>query len=527
MRKNLLVVFLLLVITPIVTISWLGLSGFRRERVNAYERYRISARKELEDIDRQIRSFLTGIETDLQGFSRAHTLDFDELRRLTRTADLVGQLIIVDDEGHYRFPPEDGEMSERERGFVEEAKEREIASVLGGGNREAVRDGGAGGFGWYTWFSGDGVNFIYWQRPEAGVRIGVLVDRIVLIAKAIAFLPETDFSVGSDDAGRIMIVDARGGILYQWGSLEPSDDDTPLSEMVLSAPLGAWSLRYYRDPGGFGTTFGIGDYTLIIPGIAALVVALLLLAVYYFRENAKVVTDALQKVSFVNQVSHELRTPLTNIRLYAELLEAGLLGETERSRLKVIMSESRRLSRMIANVLAFAQLGKTGFEANPVEVVIDDVVNRVFESFSPALESKSFRVVLSLNASITVRTDIDFVEQILSNLIGNAEKYASDGGYIEISTEARDSHTVIAVKDRGPGIPVGERRRIFQPFYRISNKLSDGVSGAGIGLAISQKLAEALGGRITVADAKPGALFTVTIKGSAVENINENTDSRG
>ena len=81
------------------------------------------------------------------------------------------------------------------------------------------------------------------------------------------------------------------------------------------------------------------------------------------------------------------------------------------------------------------------------------------------------------------------------------------------------------MKDNGPGIPVAERRKIFKPFYRISSKLSDGVAGAGIGLALSRSLAESLGGELRVIESDSGATFMLRIANTLPETTHENTHS--
>jgi len=228
------------------------------------------------------------------------------------------------------------------------------------------------------------------------------------------------------------------------------------------------------------------------------------LAFYFLRENTRLIRDALQKVSFVNQVSHELRTPLTNIGLYSELLDSKLADE------------AHRLGRMINNVLTFSQAGRGGFEPHPSDAYVDEIVGRVVESFAPALREKHFEVDVRCDAPSAVHTDADFVEQIVANLVSNSEKYAASGRYLQIVTSQAGERTSIVVKDRGPGIPHKERRRIFRPFYRISDRLSEGVTGAGIGLTISRRLTKALLGQLLIESNGAGAIFRLEI-GSMIE----------
>lgn len=233
--------------------------------------------------------------------------------------------------------------------------------------------------------------------------------------------------------------------------------------------------------------------------------------------------EARERVSFVTQVSHELKTPLANIRLYAELLEEDLeLLEDDGAtrRLDVIVSESQRLSRLIGNILTFTkqQRGAAGREADAV--LADEVVRRAVEQFTPALAAKAIETQVELAAPTAALANADGLEQVLSNLINNVEKYAASGAWLRVATEQKGDRTQILVEDRGPGIPKRQAARIFEPFYRLSDRLDDGVTGTGIGLAIAKTLVEGWGGRLRHErpDGGLGARFVVELR-TAEEGI--------
>ncbi len=515
MKRSLLAVFLLLVLAPIGVISWLGYSNIKREQSMTAERYSILATKQLNEIDRLLQTrHLEEVERELNEFSNIHTLDADALRSITRNTRIVEQFFVIDEENAFLFPPESGELSRQEREFLETARELELPLVLRARGAEtpgaAEIPGAVTGEGrWYTWFENEGVHFIYWRAMDNGYRTGAVIDRIAFISGILGALPDSDLTGNDEYTSRVVLTDARGDVLYQWGLHTPADNEKPVAVTALSQPFAAWRLHMYFDVED-GVPF-FARYGALLPGIAAVVIILILLSMYFYREQAKVVADATQKVSFVNQVSHELRTPLTNIRLYTELLDNRITDKKDRARLQVVLSESRRLSRMIANVLTFSRNEKNTLTINPSEVVIDELIARVVETFAVILESKSVEVSLSFKAPSRILTDGDCVEQILSNLIGNVMKYAAGGSYLGIESAQGGDSTAIFVKDRGPGIPQGERKRIFQPFYRISNKLNDGVSGTGIGLSVSRTIAQKLGGSLTLERSGPGAVFKLEI----------------
>jgi signal transduction histidine kinase len=247
---------------------------------------------------------------------------------------------------------------------------------------------------------------------------------------------------------------------------------------------------------------------------AALALMVVTLAVYFYRESARGMREAAQRVSFVNQVSHELKTPLTNLRLYAELLASRLpAGDgTSHEYVEVLVSESRRLSRLIGNVLTFAKEQRNGIDLHMRPGVIDDAVSCVLDHFRPSLESAGVAVEFYAGAGQRVCFDSDALDQILGNLFGNVEKYAVGGGRMNVVTRHVGGETWITVADSGPGIPQDQRERVFAPFVRLSDRPSDGVAGTGIGLGIARGLARLHGGDLTLEASERGAVFKAVLR---------------
>ena len=180
--------------------------------------------------------------------------------------------------------------------------------------------------------------------------------------------------------------------------------------MAVSEPLGAWRLEYYASSSVAGAAAGGLPWWRGPAPAALLALGVLALAFYFYREQAREMRDAAQRVSFVNQVSHELKTPLTNIRMYAELLDKDLgeqsnAGEDNRSRryLDVIVFESQRLSRLIGNVLSFSRSRREALELHRQSGVVDDVIQRVLDQFEPALRTKDIDVRFAHGRSPTSR----------------------------------------------------------------------------------------------------------------------------
>jgi signal transduction histidine kinase len=198
--------------------------------------------------------------------------------------------------------------------------------------------------------------------------------------------------------------------------------------------------------------------------------------------------------SFVNRVSHELKTPLTNILLNADLAVDGA-DARGRQRLARVQEETRRLARLIDNVLAFSRRESKPVSA-PGPIELRPLVEGVVEAFAPSLERRGVTVAIEEEEAVSALADPDSFRQILGNLLSNIEKYAAAGEFAGITILGEEGSAVILVKHLGPGIPARDRERIFEPFHRLNDRTNEGVSGTGLGLAIARDLAVALGGSL-------------------------------
>jgi len=235
-----------------------------------------------------------------------------------------------------------------------------------------------------------------------------------------------------------------------------------------------------------------------------------------------------QRVSFVNRVSHELKTPLTNILLNADLATDGA-DPRSRQRLARVQEETRRLARLIDNVLAFSRRDRV--EAKPVAssapVALRPLVEEVIETFAPSLERRGVAVEVVGGEKISVLADPDALRQILGNLLSNIEKYAAAGGLARITLSDQSGEVILLVSDRGPGIPQRDHERIFQPFHRLDDRTREGVTGTGLGLSIARDLAMESGGTLRVlSGVTPGATFELRLPAAPDAKVIAFPDSR-
>ena len=521
MKPKLIAILLLIVLVPLGLLAWLGAKVARDEQEIVQHQFRELLLRKLRDVDATIAALLAERERELLSLTERHPLDPPSLRRLGRRTPGIEQAFALGPKGKCLYPSLSRPHTAAERKFLERAEqiwrdqhvffqppEAETGGHSASGSPPAGR-----GYGWYVWYWGSGINVLFWRRLESGHVVGLELNRSRLMADIIGKLPATDPAKPSLPDARVVLADAMGAPIYQWGAHEPAADETPQATLALRHPLASWKLEYYASTAALDKAIGVSTFLNPTAGLIVVGIALLGLAVYVYRETSREMREAAQRVNFVNQVSHELKTPLTNIRLYAELLDNTLDDGDERSAryLGVIVSESQRLSRLIGNVLTFARKRRRKLTLRTSEGCIDDAIRSVLASFRPSLEAKGVRIVFEGSASGRVRFDPDALGQILGNLFANVEKYAASGGLMEVTSRQDAGQTTIIVADRGPGLPEAQRETVFRPFTRLSDKLTDGATGTGIGLAIARELARLHGGDLTLEPSEAGARFQIVL----------------
>jgi signal transduction histidine kinase len=219
---------------------------------------------------------------------------------------------------------------------------------------------------------------------------------------------------------------------------------------------------------------------------------------------------------FVAAVSHEMKTPVAAVQAMAERLADGLVSDPERARAYAarIHAEAARLGASVRNVLDASRI-----ERDPSTVVrtapVDPgpLVVEVVESLRPVLEARGFRVDLeAAPAGRVLAIDSAALRGVLENLLDNAAKHSGEGREVSVRAGPRPGGYRVEVLDRGPGVAVGDRERVFQRFFRGDVARRDAVPGVGLGLHVARALVVAHGGSLTVSDrAGGGAAFAVDL----------------
>jgi signal transduction histidine kinase len=215
-----------------------------------------------------------------------------------------------------------------------------------------------------------------------------------------------------------------------------------------------------------------------------------------FEEMAVRLRDAEEmERNFLMTVSHELRTPLTAIGGHVAALREGVVEDPElrAASLDVVAGETRRLGRLVGDILDLAKLEARRFTVYGEEVDMSHLVEQAYAGFQDEARRREIDFERDVRAQPVIETDGDRVLQIITNLLSNAFRWTPDGGRVELALAAENGTVAVAVEDNGPGIPATEHERIFRPFWS-----GDGRGGTGLGLAIAHELADALGGRITL-----------------------------
>jgi PAS domain S-box-containing protein len=219
--------------------------------------------------------------------------------------------------------------------------------------------------------------------------------------------------------------------------------------------------------------------------------------------------------AFVAQATHELRTPLTNIRLYVETaIEDGEQDPQTRSKcLNVINGETRRLERIVGEMLSVAEIEAGSFKLRTEDVTITTVFEELEHDYAAQASDKEIELKFNLPPKYPlVKGDRDKILLALHNLVGNALKYTPHGGKVAVNVNTTGKNLIVEVQDSGIGISPEDAEKIFERFYRARDPRVGKITGTGLGLTIAREVVRLHGGDITVdSQINQGSTFTMTI----------------
>ena len=240
------------------------------------------------------------------------------------------------------------------------------------------------------------------------------------------------------------------------------------------------------------------------------------------RDKADAANEA--KSSFLGVISHELRTPMNGVLGAAQLLSATRLEGTQREYLSIIRNSGDNLLSLLNDILDMTKIEAGQMSFDVVDVQVDDLHRRITGPFEAQAEAKGLTLVSTFEGEMpaVVRGDPLRVCQVVQNLLSNAVKF-TDRGEIRYTVRGRriSDRRVgfeFSVTDSGSGISREDLERLFQPFTQVDNSSTRKFGGTGLGLTIARRMAQIMGGDITVTSRLgEGSTFTLSIEGEVVE----------
>jgi len=238
-------------------------------------------------------------------------------------------------------------------------------------------------------------------------------------------------------------------------------------------------------------------------------------------EQQRSLVDQLSKANeaknrFLGMAAHDLRNPLASIRGLAEFLQDAAIGPLNPEQLELvqmIQATSHQMLHQVNELLDVATIEAGALKIHPEPTAIVDLVSHVVHLMNMEAAKKNTRVHLVHPAVVPVLPlDPQKFRQVVENLVSNAVKYSPPGANITVEIASNQSSVSLSVRDEGPGIPDGERDKLFKDFGRLSVKPTGGEKSTGLGLAICRNIVEAHRGTITAENlAARGCEFRVTL----------------
>jgi signal transduction histidine kinase len=310
----------------------------------------------------------------------------------------------------------------------------------------------------------------------------------------------------------VVVLNERDSVLFGQAGLEPV---TRLATESFLEVFPSWKVTLI-DRQGQSIDELVGSertlYLLLFGGIVFVMAMGILLTLRAAAHEAEV---SRLKAEFVSNVSHELKTPLTLIRMFGETLESGLVAdEAKRKEFSgIIRKESERLTDLINNVLDFSKMDAGRKEYRFEETDLVEVVRTTVEAYAYHIRDLGFAIEsLFPTEPIYAQLDRDAISQAILNILSNATKYSHEEKHIDLGVVRRGPVAIIAVEDRGVGIPKESLRKIFDKFYRVPNDKTRETRGTGLGLTLTKHIIEAHHGTIEVESAiGKGSTFTIKL----------------
>lgn len=250
------------------------------------------------------------------------------------------------------------------------------------------------------------------------------------------------------------------------------------------------------------------------------------------REKEAALAADRAKSEFLAVMSHEIRTPLNSVLGFADLLTESKLDESQREQIEMIRRSGDALLVLLNDILDFSRIESGKMPIQPTAVDIRECLRDVVDLYRATAQAKAVAIQIEIDDEVpsTVCTDPGRLRQILLNLVGNAVKF-TPSGTVTVSAKRGGSRNEdgrfplrIEVADTGIGIPPDKVARLFKPFSQADSSTTRRFGGTGLGLAICKRLAELLGGDVTLVSSSPGgSRFALEIPLVSIPSLSDNS----
>jgi len=253
--------------------------------------------------------------------------------------------------------------------------------------------------------------------------------------------------------------------------------------------------------------------------------------VVVFRDISKELSDNREQAEFISTASHEMRTPVASIEGYLGLAlnpATATIDARAKSFLEKAHENTQHLGQLFQDLLDITKAEDGRLKNEPVVLDATEFARDIWEGLKPKAENKGLEYVFMPDHNATgektivpvffIHADRDHLHEVLNNLFENAIKY-TPSGTVAVNVTGDNDSVQISVKDSGIGIPAEDLPHLFQKFYRVDNSETREINGTGLGLFLSRKLTESIGGKLTVeSEYKKGSVFTVKLPRITREN---------
>jgi two-component system sensor histidine kinase CiaH len=281
--------------------------------------------------------------------------------------------------------------------------------------------------------------------------------------------------------------------------------DLRLSQLQINTPLKEQKQTEILDLKRRKTAQYIGEGSIFM-------LLILVGAVYIFRATRRQLQLGQQQQNFMMAVTHELKTPIAITTLNLETLQKRKLDDAQQQRIVTnSLQETTRLNDLCNNILLTAQLETEQANTTKEDLDLSDLARDCVTHFQNRFPARLIQFIPAENAAIT--GEAFMLQMLVNNLVENAIKYSPKDAPIKVALKNEPRKVLLEVQDEGPGIPVLEKKKIFQKFYRIGNDGTRTSKGTGLGLYLCRRIMKNHGGDIQLKDNTPhGSIFTATFK---------------